>query len=145
MLHTIKLDSGNLKRAQWHEYVIRFLLGGTITMAAGFIAEHWGPGAGGLFLAFPAILPASATLIAKHECEKKARKGMHGETRGRMAAALDTRGAALGSAGMLAFGAAGWWLLPRLPVIAALAIATAAWGTFAIGAWALRKRRRKRP
>jgi len=33
---------------------------------------------GGLFLAFPAILPASATLIERHEKEKKESLRLHG-------------------------------------------------------------------
>ncbi len=53
------------------DYAIRFLFGGLITVAAGIIAKRFGPGIGGLFLAFPAIFPASATLIEKHEKEKK--------------------------------------------------------------------------
>lgn len=42
-----------------------------ITVATGMIAKKYGPGIGGLFLAFPAILPASATLIEKHEKQKE--------------------------------------------------------------------------
>ena len=34
-------------------------------------AKRYGPGVAGLFLAFPAIFPAGATLIEKHEKEKK--------------------------------------------------------------------------
>jgi hypothetical protein len=142
MLHSVHFDFDKLKRGRSKDYGIRFLLGGIVTMAAGLIADHYGPGAGGLFLAFPAILPAAATLIAQHECERKEGNGMRGERRGRMAAALDTKGAMMGSAGMVAFGFAGWWLLARLPAALALLIATAAWLIFAIGAWMIRKRSR---
>ena len=38
--------------------------------------QRWGPGIGGLFLAFPAIFPASATLVEKHEKQKKNRAGI---------------------------------------------------------------------
>jgi Protein of unknown function (DUF3147) len=51
---------------------VRFLFGGICTVGAGLIARRYGPGIGGLFLAFPAIFPASATLIQTHEKEKKA-------------------------------------------------------------------------
>jgi hypothetical protein len=37
---------------------------GAITAAAGLIAGLYGPTIGGLFLAFPSILPASLTLVA---------------------------------------------------------------------------------
>jgi hypothetical protein len=53
--------------------------------------------AGGLFLAFPAIFCASATLIEKHERERKEEKGLQGKERGQDAAVLDAAGAGLGS------------------------------------------------
>jgi len=37
-----------------------------MTVIAGLIAFRFGPVVGGLFLAFPAIFPASATLIERH-------------------------------------------------------------------------------
>ena len=49
----------------------KVLYWGLITAVAGIIAKQFGPGIGGLFLAFPAIFPASATLIEKHEKQKK--------------------------------------------------------------------------
>ena len=42
-----------------------------------------------------ASLSASLTLIAEHQKERKARRGLHGVIRGRKAAALDALGAAL--------------------------------------------------
>ena len=71
------------------------------------------PRTGGLFLAFPAIFSASATLIEKHERERKEKVGLRGTRRGKEAAALDAAGAALASLGLLAFGAAIWLLAPR--------------------------------
>jgi hypothetical protein len=44
---------------------------------------------GGLFLAFPAIFPASATLIEKHVRERKEKAGLPGARRGKEAAAFD--------------------------------------------------------
>src|ERR1051326_6710222 len=99
----IKVDPSALKRTKWHEYLVRFAFGGLITTAAGIIAKKFGPEAGGLFLAFPAIFPASATLIEKHEIERKAKKGLAGVTRGRQAASVDAAGAAMGSIGLLVF------------------------------------------
>jgi len=52
-----------------------------VTAVAGIIANKFGPAIGGLFLAFPAIFPASATLIEKHEKEKKEKQGFEGATR----------------------------------------------------------------
>ena len=80
-----------LREAKWHEYAIRFFFGGLITVATGLIANKFGPAVGGLFLAFPAIFPATATLIASHEKEKKQCVGLDGTRRGRDAAALESR------------------------------------------------------
>jgi hypothetical protein len=64
MIVQFKLSA--LRQTRWHEYLVRFVLGGVITVIAGLIAARFGPVVGGLFLAFPAIFPASATLIEKH-------------------------------------------------------------------------------
>jgi hypothetical protein len=86
---TIQVDPSGLKQTKWYEYALRFVAGGLITFVAGVIARKWGACIGGLFLAFPAIFPASATLIEKHQRQRKQEKGMHGEKRGTEAAALD--------------------------------------------------------
>jgi Protein of unknown function (DUF3147) len=83
-----------LKKTKWYEYAVRFLLGGTVTVVAGLLAKHYGPVFGGLFLAFPAIFPASATLVDKHERQKKHRAGIPQTTRGRQVAGVDAAGAA---------------------------------------------------
>ena len=97
------LDLAQVRRTKWHEYAVRFVFGGLITAAAGFIAHRYGPATGGLFLAFPAIFPASATLVEKHETQKKRCAGLNGVIRGRDAAALDAVGTALGCIGLAGF------------------------------------------
>jgi Protein of unknown function (DUF3147) len=92
------LNLSALKEAAWSEHAIRFGLGGLITVLAGFLADEFGPETGGLFLAFPAIFCASATLIEKHERQRKREKGLKGDRRGQEAAALDAAGAASHSA-----------------------------------------------
>jgi FAD dependent oxidoreductase/Protein of unknown function (DUF3147) len=64
---------------RWHEYLIRFVLGGLVTAATGAIASEFGPETGGLFLAFPAIFCASATLIekARARAQGKDRRSRH--------------------------------------------------------------------
>ena len=64
MLVRIKVSA--LWDTHWHEYALRFGLGGLATVRTGLIAEVFGPATGGLFLAFPAVFCASATLIEKH-------------------------------------------------------------------------------
>ena len=88
----ISLDLSALGKTKWYEYALRFAFGGSITVAAGLIAKKWGPGVGGLFLAFPAIFPASVGLVEKHEKQKKQQHGLDGTIRGREAAGLDAAG-----------------------------------------------------
>jgi len=107
-----QIDPSVLRNTKWHEYAVRFVFGGLITAIAGVIAKHYGPVIGGLFLACPAIFPASATLIEKHEEQKKASLGLKGVIRGREAASVDATGSAIGSMGLLAFGAITWKWLP---------------------------------
>src|ERR1700736_825820 len=95
----VSLDFSAFGRTKWYEYAVRFVFGGAITVVSGLLAKHYGPAFGGLFMAFPAIFPASATLVEKHEKEKKQRAGIVKTIRGREAAALDARGAAIGSVG----------------------------------------------
>jgi hypothetical protein len=108
---TIRIDLSGLRETRWHEYAIRFVFGGLITSATGLIGHLYGPQTAGLFLAFPAIFPATATLVEKHEAQKKNRAGLEGVSRGRQAAALDAAGAALGSIGLIAFSIVVWRLL----------------------------------
>jgi hypothetical protein len=105
-----------LRQTRWHEYLVRFVLGGVMTVVAGVIAARFGPVIGGLFLAFPAIFPASATLIEKHVRERKEKAGLPGARRGKEAAALDAAGATLGSFGLVAFGLVIWLMMVRLPL-----------------------------
>ena len=71
-MRRIEVNLSSLRATKPHEYVARFLFGGFSTVAAGLIAKRFGPGIGGLFLAFPAIFPASASLIESHEIKRKA-------------------------------------------------------------------------
>jgi hypothetical protein len=103
----IKIDLAGPRESKWHEHALRFATGGLITVGAGAIAKAFGPSIGGVFLAYPAIVPATVTLLAKHEREKKAGKGLHGTERGINAAGLDAFGSALGSIGLIAFAMTG--------------------------------------
>ena len=132
----VHVDASALRRTSWSEYGMRFLFGGAITAAAAVIAKKFGPGVGGLFLAFPAIFPASATLIEKHEGQKKERKGLHGTSRGRAAAGIEAAGAAIGGIGLIFFAILVWRLLPSLSTWTVLGIATLAWLAVSVTLWA---------
>lgn len=135
----IGVNSRGLRRTHWHDYAVRFLFGGLITVFAGLIAKWAGPAMAGLFLAFPAILPASATLIEKHEIQRKHRAGLHGTARGRTIASVDAAGASMGSIGLMAFGLLAWQLLPKLPAWSVLLLAGFVWFAVSFAAWWLRK------
>jgi hypothetical protein len=131
----VHFDFSALRGSRWRDYALRFAIGGAITMAAGLIAKHFGPLIGGLFLAFPAIFPAGATLIAKHEEQKKRKAGMEGASRGRMAAALDARGAAIGTLGLCCFALLTWKLLPFWNAPEVLGLATSSWLLVSLAIW----------
>src|SRR4051794_32689837 len=134
----VHLKWSALKQSRGYEYVLRFALGGLATALAGAIAQFFGPDAGGLFLAFPAIFCASATLIEKHERERKQKLGLSGDRRGKEAAALDAAGAGLGSIGLAAFGLAIWLLSPTW-TFGSLALGSAAWLLVSVSLWRLRR------
>lgn len=139
----IHFELSALRQTKWYEYAVRFLFGGTITVVTGLIAKRYGPVFGGLFLAFPAIFPASATLIETHEKRKKLQAGISGTMRGRFAAALDARGAALGTIGLVFFALTVWKLLPLWNTAATLLVALVVWLIFSVLVWDLRKKWRK--
>jgi len=128
----IEVDPARLKHTKWYEYLLRFVFGGLITAAAGWISKQYGPAYGGLFLAFPAILPASLTLIEKHESEDS-----HRAKEAKDQAGEDSLGAALGSVAMLAFALVIWlldlqspWALVLIAFVVWLAVAPTVWICF---------------
>lgn len=135
----IQVDLSTLTQTQWHEYAVRFLFGGLITTLAGIIAKQLGPGIGGLFLAFPAIFPASATLIEKHEKEKKESLGLKGEARGRIAASIDAAGSSMGSIGLVVFALVVSQFISRGRAWIVLGGATVLWLGVSVAVWQIRK------
>jgi uncharacterized membrane protein (GlpM family) len=135
----IKIDTKGLRESRWYEYLVRFVFGGAVTALTGIVAKRYGPEIGGLFLAFPAIFPATATLIEKHEREKKEDAGLDGRQRGQTAVGADAAGAAMASIGLAAFGLVAWRLMPHFPATEALICATAAWLLMSLLVWTLRE------
>jgi hypothetical protein len=107
-------------------------------LAAGFLSKDFGPAFGGLFLAFPAIFPASATLVEKHERNKSQDAGLSGTNRASKAAAADAAGAAIGSMGLVGFAIVVWKLLPIVNAGVVLLAATAACLVIAVLIWRIR-------
>lgn len=120
MLPSFHLEA--LEKVRWWEHLERFLFGGAVTVATGFIANRYGPAVGGLFLAFPAILPASLTLLEQHD--------------GRQDAAQAAAGARLGAVGLIGFGGVVSGLADHGAPIA-LGAGVLAWAVIAFGLWVL--------
>jgi hypothetical protein len=99
------------------------------------IAKSFGPVLGGLFLAFPAIFPATATLVEKHEKEKKRVAGIDGVNRARYAVALEARGATMGSIGLICFAIVVWRFLSGGAKWLILLSAILAWAATSILLW----------
>ena len=135
----IRVESSVLRQTRWYEYASRFLFGGLVTVLTGLITKEFGAVVAGLFLAFPAIFPASATLIEKHEREKRERAGISGKQRGRRMAGTNAAGAALGCMGLVAFALVTWQMLPRISTTLALSLATVAWCGISVLAWFIRR------
>jgi hypothetical protein len=138
----IKLKFSALSQDHWYDYAIRFVLGGLATVAAGVVADQFGPSIGGLMLAFPAIFCASATLTARNERKKKEKHGLDGEARGRKAAALDAAGAGWGSAAMASF-AGSVTLLAGYGAAPSLATGSLVWCAVAVAMWLTRRALRR--
>ncbi|MBV9887640.1 MAG: DUF3147 family protein [Acidobacteria bacterium] len=142
----VKFNPSALRRSKWYEVVLRIIFGGLATVGTGLIAKEYGPVVGGLFLAFPAIFPATATLVEKHQKEKKSKAKIDGVNRGRRAVALEARGTVMGSLGLAVFALLLWRLLDGIPTWLALLSATVAWLLTSVVIWESRRliRGRKR-
>jgi hypothetical protein len=140
-MSVIAVQLAALKQTKPHQYGIRFLIGGLCTVVAGLVGNHFGPAIGGLFLAFPAIFPAAASLIENNEKGKKRKIGANGALRGRLAASIDSAGAALGCVGLIGFAVTSWSLLRGHNATLAITMATLVWLVIALGLWLVRRHR----
>ena len=135
----VKFKLSALRQTRWHEVALRVLFGGLATVATGIIAKSYGPVVGGLFLAFPAIFPATASLVEKHVKEKKEKAHIEGVNRARQAVALEARGTMMGSVGLAVFGLLLWRSLGDHPAWLILLAASTAWLVTSILIWELRR------
>jgi hypothetical protein len=137
----ISIRLSSVKETKAREYLLRFIFGGAATVVAGLVAKYFGPGPGGLFLAFPAIFPAAATLMEAHSRQRMAQIGHDGTNRGRIGASIDAASAALGCVGLAGFALVVWLLLPQHRPALIILAATAVWTAVSIGLWEVRRRR----
>jgi uncharacterized membrane protein (GlpM family) len=105
------------------DLVVRFIFGAITSAVAGSLSILFSPIVGGVFLAFPAILAASLTLIAEEEDRKEARE--------------DARGATVGAVALAAFAGIGVLTFTKIAWPLALAAACGAWVVVAMGLYLL--------
>ena len=108
----VNLDPRELRRPDWGQLAVRFAFGVTIALGAGLVGLRWGSRLGGVFLAFPAILPAALTLLERSAGTEPTDVDALGAVLGAVALALFAVAVALlgGRLGLLAVvvGAAVW-------------------------------------
>jgi hypothetical protein len=102
-----------LRDVRPRDLAVRFVLGAVVSLVAGALGTIVGPRFGGAFLAFPAILPASLTLVQEKEGTRRADR--------------NAIGAVLGGMGLAAFAAIGEVALRRLPSGIAIVTMLAGW------------------
>lgn len=112
-------DLGKLRKVKLSELLIRFGFGAAISIIAGLVSLGFNHFVGGMFLAFPAILPASLTLLEAKEGNAQAR--------------LDLEGAVLGAIGLGGFAVVAGFGLRRGGAPVALLAALGAWTALAVG------------
>lgn len=103
------------------DWLVRFAFGAGVSALAGVVAALAGPRVGGLFLAFPAILLASLTMIAEEDGVRLARD--------------DARGATFGTAGLFAFAVVLAVTVTRWPLWVSLATASVVWTVVSVGGY----------
>jgi len=122
----LEFSPRKLRETGVSEWLIRFGFGAGVSALAGLISALAGPWVGGIFLAFPAILLASLTLVAKEEGERQSRN--------------EARGATFGTLGLVVFAIVIAVLVRRIPVWATLSLATLAWSVVALAAYFVARR-----
>ena len=110
---TPSLELGKLAKVKPREHLIRFAMGATVSVVAGLMAKLVSARFAGAFLAFPAILPASLTLIQ--------------DTEGTRDADRNAIGAVLGGLSLAVFATVAEVGFGRLPAAAVLVLSLVAW------------------
>src|SRR3982074_3760046 len=118
----VGFDWSRLSKTKPSEVAIRFVFGASIALIAALVGHVFGAKAGGLFLAFPAVLPATLTLIEEKEGTTKAW--------------ADASGGALGAVGLAAFALTAFAFLRWTP-LAALVLPLMPWALVSVGLYSL--------
>ena len=117
------VELGKLRAAKPRDYAIRFALGATVSIGAAIAGKTVGARFAGMFLAFPAILPASLTLIQEKEGTRRADR--------------NAIGAVLGGAALVLFAMTAELTLRRIEPYLAVTLALSAWVVVSLTLYAL--------
>lgn len=107
------VDLLSIRKTRPRDYAIRFAFGAVISVVAALISKAAGARLGGAFLAFPAILPASLTLIQEKDGSRDADR--------------DAVGSVLGGLALVAFAVVAEIAFGRIPAPTVLACCVAGW------------------
>jgi hypothetical protein len=117
------LQLAGLRDVRLRDYLVRFALGAGVSIVAGVLGQVVSARFAGVFLAFPAILPASLTLIQAKEGTREADR--------------NAIGAVLGALGLTVFAATAEAAFGRLDPWVALALALPAWVVVSVALYGL--------
>lgn len=118
-----RLELSKLKEVRPKDYLARFVLGALISSGAAIVVKVAGARFGGMLLAFPAILPASLTLVQEEEGTRMADR--------------NAIGAVLGGFGLAVFAAIVEKTILHLPPLLAVVAALAGWAVTAVVLYAV--------
>lgn len=118
-----RAEPEKVKSHRFSDYALRFAFGCGIALVSGLAGMWFGPKVGGVLLGFPAILPASLTLVQKKE--------------GRDPASVDSIGAMLGAIAMIVFAVFVSLTAKSLGPVPSVLIALIVWLAVAIGLYFL--------
>lgn len=130
----VGVDLARLRNLRLAEMAIRFAFGFAISVLAGVVTILAGNHIGGVFLAFPAILPASLTLVGDKDGDDEAE--------------LDAAGATIGAVALGAFALTASALFVHVTAAITMTTALVVWVCAAAGLYnltcrTLRRRRRR--
>jgi uncharacterized membrane protein (GlpM family) len=119
----LHFQPGKVREAKPKDWLIRFAFGAGTSTVAGVLSLITGPVIAGSFLAFPAILLASLSLVAEEDGAAQSRD--------------DARGATAGALGLIAFAAVGAAAFGQLATAAVFALTPLVWAVVSLGGYGI--------
>jgi hypothetical protein len=116
-----RFELKKIAQVQPRQLLVRFVAGALTSVGAGLVTLIFDARAGGIFLAFPAILAASLTLIEREEDSRTARE--------------DARGATVGGVALASFAAVAALTLGQINSALGLALAALTWLVMALAGY----------